>query len=226
MIFLSYIIESSSPLYGNSDALALRKTSSIHSGDTSNNTEITLPAHCGTHIDAPYHFDNAGNTIEQYPANYWTCTSPYILEYKAGVNQIIGLDEIIEQLQGIPASTDILILKTNFGQFRKSGPESEYIFNGPGLSPEIGVWLRKNLNLKMIGFDFISLSSYSNRELGREAHKAFLCKNYDGIGQSEPILIIEDMDLTKLERTPDRITVLPLRYENSDGAPVTVVAEY
>ena len=226
MIFLSYIIKENSPLYGNSDALSLRKTSNIHCGGTSNNTEITLPAHCGTHIDAPYHFDEQGKTLEQYPANYWCCNSPFIIEYQAHANEIIGCEQILRQLETIPSETDILILKTNFGDIRTSGPESDYIFNGPGLSPDIGIWLRKNRNIKMIGFDFISLSSYSNRELGREAHKAFLCKNYEGLNGSAPILIIEDMDLTCLDVNPKKLTVLPLRFENSDGAPVTVIAEY
>ena len=48
----------------------------------------------------------------------------------------------------------------------------------------------------MIGFDFISLSSYTHRNLGRKAHRAMLGKmDISGV-QLDPILIIEDMDLS------------------------------
>ena len=79
----------------------------------------------------------------------------------------------------------------------------------------------------MIGFDFISLSSYTNRELGREAHRAFLNKSFSGLNKdcSKPILIIEDMHLASLKECPNKIVVAPLRYDRSDGSPVTIISE-
>ena len=51
--------------------------------------------------------------------------------------------------------------------------------------------------------DFISLTSYQNREIGRMAHREFL-------GSSRPLLLIEDMDLSRLFQTPKKVTCLPL----------------
>ena len=74
----------------------------------------------------------------------------------------------------------------------------------------------------MIGLDTISLSAYSNRELGRLAHHAFLSKfNYKG-DNLDPILIVEDMDMSDLFQSPKKIIVSPILFKNADGAPVTI----
>ena len=75
--------------------------------------------------------------------------------------------------------------------------------------------------MKIVGFDFISLSSYQHRPEGREAHKALLHSQFG----KKAVLIIEDMDLSDLEKSPELIIVSPLRLEGLDGAPVTVIAE-
>jgi kynurenine formamidase len=65
--------------------------------------------------------------------------------------------------------------------------------------------------------DFISLTSYQNRELGREAHRMFL-------GGDRPILLIEDMDLSKIMNSPKSISCIPLLINGLDGSPVTIIA--
>ena len=76
-----------------------------------------------------------------------------------------------------------------------------YSCDNPGIHPEVGIYLR---------------------ELGREAHRAFLGQG----GKNDPILIIEDMDLscdlTKLRE----LWVLPLRVEKIDSAPCTVIGGF
>ena len=74
--------------------------------------------------------------------------------------------------------------------------------------------------MRAIGFDFISLTAYQHREIGREAHRAFLAKYRD----KPPIRIIEDMALAALSKAPSEVTVLPLFVRGADGAPVTVLA--
>ena len=66
--------------------------------------------------------------------------------------------------------------------------------------------------------DFISLTSYQNREIGREAHKNFL-------GGNNPILLVEDMDLSKIENTPRKLICVPILVHGLDGSPVTIIAE-
>ena len=66
----------------------------------------------------------------------------------------------------------------------------KYIFDNPGLDRKLASKLKAFLpDLRVIGFDFISLTSWNHREHGRESHRAFL-------GSDNDFLIIEDMDLT------------------------------
>ena len=71
--------------------------------------------------------------------------------------------------------------------------ENIYATNNPGLHPDLGRWFRVNYpEIRAVGMDWISISSFAHRETGREAHRAFL--DPDGAGQ--PIVILEDMDLS------------------------------
>ena len=47
------------------------KVVSIDNGDVYNMSTLSMCVHNGTHIDAPYHFLNDGNTVEQIPLEYF-----------------------------------------------------------------------------------------------------------------------------------------------------------
>jgi arylformamidase len=219
-IYLSHIISENTPLYGGQGNVKIRSSRSIPLGDTSNNSDLQFPAHAGTHIDAPLHFDKFGESLEKYPAEFWYTENAWLIEYNVANQEVIKLGSLINYFNKIPSNCELLIIKTGFEKKRVIDSEN-YIFNGPGLSSEIGKWLRENRKLKFIGFDFISLSSFSDREEGRNAHRSFLSQ--DEIG-SNPILIIEDMALDNLSKRPEKVWISPLRFLGSDGAPVTIFA--
>ena len=50
------------------------KVVSIDAGDVYNMSTLSVCVHNGTHIDAPYHFLNDGNTVEQIPLEYFVGT--------------------------------------------------------------------------------------------------------------------------------------------------------
>ena len=85
---------------------------------------------------------------------------------------------------------------------------------------ELALWLRQDFPaVRAIGMDWISVSSYESRELGRQAHRAFL--NPDGEGS--PVLIIEDMNLSKNLKNLAEVLVVPILIETIDSAPCTVI---
>ena len=214
-IFLSHFLSESTPGYGGSHAMKIRHLSQIKDGASSNSQEWTLNNHIGTHIDLPAHFDNNGDRLESFICDDWIFNKPFLLNRSSTPGEILDVDE---QCEKIPLDTDFLIIKTGFQNFR--GKEL-YWQNNPGLSPTLAVWLReKRPNIKCLGFDFISITSYANRPLGRTAHKAFLGLD----GKTTPLRVIEDMKLDELAAHPAKIIVSPLLVLNADGAPVTVVA--
>ncbi|MGK5092509.1 cyclase family protein [Deltaproteobacteria bacterium TL4] len=231
MIYLNHILSKNTPLYADSGTLEFKELSRIEQGDSNNNTELSLGLHTGTHIDAPYHFDNEGKKLEDYDPDFWFCNHPFLIRYAAGHGEILSLENMLSLLESIPYDCDLLLLQTGFEQYRTPDAvtqEKAYIFKGPGLAPELGLWLRTHRKLKMIGFDFISVTSYTQRPLGRVAHRAFLTKSPKGCEPpllQEPILVIEDMKLSGLSTSPKKVIVAPLLYQNANGSPVTVIAK-
>ncbi len=57
----------SSDVYPGDPAPSRTLLSSISNGDACNLTAFSMCAHNGTHIDAPYHFFDKGNTVEKIP---------------------------------------------------------------------------------------------------------------------------------------------------------------
>ena len=83
--------------------------------------------------------------------------------------------------------------------------------------------MRENLpSIRMIGIDWISISPYQDRELGREAHRVFL----DQKGRNNPVLLIEDMDLSGDLKELTEVWASPLRVERVDSAPCTVIGGF
>lgn len=227
ILLLNHLLNTKIPTYANTGKFEIIKSRSIENGDSSNESSITFSNHVGTHVDAPYHFDNDGKSLDLFPAQYWFCDYPWLIELNAEPGEIIDLDKILDLVMNIPQNTDILLLKTNFEKYRNTDRDI-YNFQNPSIHPEVGIWLRKNRKLKFIGFDYISLSSRANREMGRVAHHAFLSSKEYGTRneiQGTPILLIEDMKLSELQVTPKRIIISPLLFEKADGGPVTIFAE-
>jgi len=141
--------------------------------------------------------------------------SPFLLCRDAIENEIICLSE--RELNRIPPQTDFLIIKTGFGKFRT---EEKYWKSNPGFSPKLaGILSTRYPLLRVVGMDIISITSFQNREIGREAHRNFL-------GGAHPILLIEDMDLSLLTNIPTSVMCLPLMISGLDGCPVTIIASF
>lgn len=211
--YLSFFINNQTPVYGGEEIIKISQRNSISKGDSANSKLVFLPNHTGTHIDFPKHFGDEGKTINDYTADFWFFNHPFLIDYEANKEEIISLEDLLNE---IPKTTDFLIVKTGFQKYR--GTEV-YWNNNPGIAPDLASRLKQHCpGLKVIGFDFISLSSYQNRIVGREAHKKFLLE--------EDILIIEDMDLQQANKTIKKLIVLPLMLDEADGCPVTVIAKY
>ncbi len=214
-VFLSHFMSKATPGFGGSCVFESKVASSISLGRSSNSSIWTFNNHCGTHIDVPYHFSDTGKTLSEYSAGDWIFNSPYLIDYEAKENELI---EPSDWLESVPADTDLLLIRTKFEMYRT---HTRYWQNNPGLSGNMARWLRTNRPLiRAVGFDFISLTAFQNREAGRQAHREFLCEE-----RGAPILIIEDMALRQCPTELKRVVVAPLLVEGADGGPVTVFAE-
>jgi kynurenine formamidase len=219
-IYLSHVLDSDTPLYGGGGTVSIVRTRRMDANDTSNNSSLALPAHSGTHVDAPFHFDPQGLTLDRLPAHFWRAASPSLIDAPCNPGELLDLDRLGPLFDAIPHQCDLLLLRTGAEAWRSANPDT-YACQGPGLAPAAAAWLRENRRLRFLGMDFISLSSPLHREAGRAAHRALL----GPASASAPVLLIEDMALGELKASPLSAWIMPLLYRDADGAPATVIAE-
>lgn len=213
---LSHHLSTSTPGFAGGDSLKIIAVKEISSGGSSNNYDIVMPCHLGTHVDAPKHFNDSGRPIASYSINDLVFNRPALIEVPKGSNELIIRSDL-EQFEELISRTDLLLLRTGFQKFRDADPRV-YSSENPGVSAEAAKYLINFSGLRAIGFDFISLSSVSHREEGRMAHRVLLT--------ARDFFIIEDMDLAFCHPSMQRIIVAPLFIEGVDSAPCSVLAEY
>jgi len=217
MRFLSHRLSKSQPVYGGRAALPFKIVKSLDNGDTCNVCEFSVQNHWGTHVDAPAHFFSHGQNAEDYPADFWHFVSPHVVQLRLVPSQIV---EPGDWLDAVPLTTDLLLFRSGWVERRDS---DDYTNRNPGLSPELGKVLRKRFpNLRVVGMDWISVSAYQKRALGRETHQVFL----DPEGEGSPVLLVEDMDLSAPLDDLKEVWVVPLRIEDADSAPCTVIGVF
>lgn len=218
IVYLSYILNETTPTYGNRNKFVCEKKSDITQGDVANDSFINTTVHIGTHIDMPSHFFEEGQTIEDFDIDYFRFKNILFIDMLP--EDIIINKDLIKLLESQKDKNnyDMLIVKTGICHKRdkKLFWESNY-----GFAPDVAKYLKTHFpNIRVIGFDSVSVSSFANRMLGREAHKAFL-------NPKKPILLLEDMDLTMLNKDSQikKLDIAPLRIAKCDGLPCTILAE-
>lgn len=214
-IRFSYDMDIHMPLYPGTRPLQLKSEKSISRKDSCNTYRVAFSNHSGTHIDAPRHFYNSGRPIAEFRPEELIFDNPCIIDCAKKQNQPIEVKDLEPHLK--PKST-ILLLRTGFSKFRK---KRIYCTSNPYISCITAEWLRRKLpNLRAIGIDCISVSSYANRNEGRLTHKILLRK--DGY-RRDPILIIEDLYLPHNIQSLSKVMVFPLYIKDVDSSPCTVV---
>jgi arylformamidase len=219
-VLLSYMITKNTPAYGNNPTVDVQPYQSISSGSVCNTSIIKIHNHLGTHVDAPKHFWDEGQNIGDYDVNELIFISPLVIDIPKSPKEMINLEDLIHFKKKLK-KCDILLLKTGFWKYRD---EEIYRLENPGISPEVADFIRSDfINIRCVGIDSLSVSSYANRELGRKTHKILLQKK--GF-KGEPMLIIEDMNLSNDEIMKLKtVIVAPLMIENIDGSPCMIIGE-
>jgi len=213
IILLSYPLSEETPLYGNGKGIELKPDKQQCIGDSCNT--MKFPNHAGTHIDTPRHFSETGKCITDFPPEFWIFNKVEVADVSGKIkdNQLITVEILPDFHHEEP---ELLLIKTGYGKFRGT---DRYTITPPGVSSDIAYFLREKYpSVRSIGMDLISVSSFSNRDEGRLAHREFLCPD-----NGESILIIEDMKLD-FQGFLKKVLISPIFVTDGDGSPVTVLA--
>ena len=218
-VLLSYTIDENTPLYGNTPVPRILSHSRIPNGDSSNTSILSIHNHTGTHIDAPKHFIDEGKTISECTLDELVFNDPVIVDCPKNDASLITQDDLQHASQMLKKS-DCLLLRTGFEQFRS---EDRYRTHNPGIAPDTILWIRREYpNIRCIGIDSISISSFQHRDIGRKAHEVAFMEKYE---LGKPLLLIEDMKLElKTDMVIETIIVLPWQIDKLDSVPCSVLA--
>lgn len=234
-ICLSYDLDENSPVYKGLKKPSIANKSNI-SKEGYNTYVLCVENHSGTHIDAPAHFLEGGKSISEYGLEELIFNNVLILEIPQTTGKEIILQEflnILEKNENLNLKDenkdklkyiDFLLIRTGFSKYREKNLE-KYLTENPGVSTEIIEFLRENFPaIRGIGIDSVSISCFDNPINATKAHKtAFIKKENYG----EPLLLVEDMDLSSLssEINIKNLFVIPWQVKNIDSAPCTVIAQ-
>lgn len=182
--------------------VSVYRISSISDGKDANVSGLSMSAHTGTHMDAPYHFINNGKDISQAP-------------FEALIGEALVIDvknpEAVD-LQDLRdfdiRPKDRVLFKTN-----NSGRDwfnMDFSTGYTGLSARAAKYLAER-KVQLVGIDFLSIGKYSEDE---EVHRTLL-------GQG--IWIVEGLNLSGVAEGAYEMICLPLRLIGCDGAPARAV---
>lgn len=216
---ISYPLDEKAPLFPGNPPLVIDSVHSFQKGDRCSTALVTIFGHNGTHIDAPGHYREGGRALCDFEVEDLVFMRPFLAEVAKRENERISSSDLMSA--GIPEDADLLLLRTGFFS-RRDHPSYK---KGPVLAVEAARFLRSGFpQLRAIGIDYLSLTNPVERAVGEEVHRILLDETID----REPVLIIEDMDLSRNDTIGDflRVFVVPLYVDGVDGFPCTVFGEY
>ncbi|MDR4888279.1 arylformamidase [Fredinandcohnia sp. QZ13] len=173
---------------------------SIKEASTVNVGKITTSTHIGTHIDAPFHFDDDGKKVHELELDIYVG--------KARVIEVSGKNEIgIEDLNRFDLrGVKRLLIRTNSWENRSRFPTTI-----TSLNPKIAPFLAE-IGIQLIGVDTPSVDQLDSKEL--QAHHQL---------HKHGIYILEGIVLDVVEPGDYELIALPLPIEGADGSPVRAV---
>ena len=222
---ISYVLNDNVPNWPTNPKDKFETLGRIDAGDEANISSVFHHQHNGTHVDAPMHFSNEGKSLAEIPIEDFYYTSPLILTILKGRGEQITKEEL-EPYEKEIEKADLLCFYTGNADLRKSDPD-KYVDNFPSISLEAARYLRTGFpKLKGVACDFIGVDNAERGPVtGFPVHKMMLSDIPEG--DYRTLLIFEDVDTKKLLEIKDPIKAIcafPIRWENAEAAPVSIVA--
>ena len=169
-------------------------------GATVNVGQVSTSIHIGTHVDAPFHFDDAGATVEALDLDPFL--GPARVVDVRGRSTIRVEDLEPHDLAGFPR----LLLRTDGWLDHSRFPESI-----PVLHEDVPAYLKER-GVILLGLDVPSVDQIDSTEL--PIHRKL---------GSFGISILESVDLTRVEPGVYELIALPLKIGGGDGSPVRAI---
>jgi arylformamidase len=183
--------------------VAVTRVSSIAAGEVCNLSRLHMSAHTGTHMDAPLHFVDKANSIDQMPLDA-TIGPARVIE--------IGVPHAVNRADLEPFDIqpgERLIVKTH--NSARCWETDDFVEDFVYISEEGAKYL-VDRKIRSIGVDYLSVAGFFKDTV--ETHVALL---------SAGIWIVEGLDLRQIQPGRYDLICLPLKLLGADGAPARAV---
>lgn len=168
----------------------------IADGAGCNVSTLAFSTHTGTHVDAPWHFEDSGKRLHEVDTN--------IFFGEALLLDLPEVDSISAEDLGAAPLPPRLLLKTR---------NSEHPANAPFLDSYVAVepdaaQRMVDEGVRLVGVDYLSVAPY--KQPGQETHHILLRAD---------VFVVEGLRLKGLDRGTCSFVVLPLPLMDADGSP-------
>ncbi|MFM8323087.1 MAG: cyclase family protein [Chloroflexota bacterium] len=203
---ISVTISPDLPVWPGDPRVEMKRIGKMEDGDPSNVTHLSLSAHVGTHVDAPFHFlGGSAPTVESLPLSLLTGRA-YVLHLSDDVDLITAA--VLERAE-IPPRTRRLLFRTRNSHFWKNG-EGDFQTGFVGLSDDGARYIVSH-GVRLVGIDYLSIAPFT---APTPTHQTLL-----GAG----VVIVEGLNLGEVSQGRYTLYCLPLKLAGCDGAPARAI---
>jgi len=176
-----------------------------------NATTLSLYSHSGTHMDAPCHYIDGAETLDQQ--DLAACCGPArVINLTPAEPRMLITAEHVTQSLGQVFPGDRLLFRTDW--YRRFGTP-EYRNELPRISIELAHWLVEK-KIALIGIEQLSVADVNNLSEVTEVHQILFRGG---------VVIVEGLaNLDQLTQTEVEFIALPLKILGGDGCPVRAIA--
>ncbi|MBW1791170.1 MAG: cyclase family protein [Deltaproteobacteria bacterium] len=205
IIDISLPLSPSLPVWPGSLGIQLNWSQRMESGDECNNSVLNCDTHVGTHMDAPFHFLEDGETVDRLSLDI--LIGPAFVAYLPGAKKITP-----DELSGLslPAGTERLLIRTRNSELWVSRI-TEFRKDFVALTTEGAQWL-VDRGIRLVGVDYLSVGSYNKN--GAITHRNLL---------EAGVVILEGLNLYGIDPKIYELICLPLKIVGAEGAPARAV---
>lgn len=174
----------------------------IKKGDACNVSRWQIGAHTGTHTDAPFHFLDEGQGIDEIPLDVYL--GPCLV---VAVDPKVNIER--EHLAKIDfkGHTRILFKTRNSRHWKNHNPEFDKDFVAVGIT---GADYLVEKGIKLVGVDYLSVESF-HAEFEHPVHKKLLGNH---------VVVVEGLNLYDIVPGEYELICMPLKIKHGDGTPV------
>lgn len=201
LIDISPLIHPALPVWPGDAAVAFERTWTIGPNCPVNVSAIRLSTHTGAHVDAPFHFDPQGETIDQVPLD--TYVGPCRVIHVIGARGTITPEQVMSRLEHCPPR---VLFRTY-----AAAPVDRWDNDFCAIAPET-VDLLASRGVRLVGLDTPSLDPEPSKTL--DAHLA-VCRHR--------MVILEGLVLDRAQEGDYELIALPLKLAGLDASPVRAV---